>query len=165
VLLLVLLGEIALARGTAKAKILPWAKKKMERRYSVAIVVAALFIAAAVLNLGAAPPNSASAANLTILVPLKMGFNEFVNWSSPDRPVRPNSAIEFSGFSVEVFRECIKHLDHSIDYTLVPFGDGINDPSYVKIVEKLVSGVYSSRHVFSSSLLHWKLNKSVVTNS
>jgi hypothetical protein len=110
----------------------------MERTSGAIVVV--VFASAAILI--TIPPNSASAANLTILVPLKMGFNEFVKWEARDElPITPDSELNFSGFVVEVFRECIKRLDYSLDYTLVGFGDGINDPSYAGIVQKLVSGV------------------------
>jgi hypothetical protein len=113
----------------------------MERRSGAIVAVI-------VVILITAPPNSVSAANLTILVPLKMGFNEFVRWSSPDRPVTPDSAISFSGFVIEVFRECIKRLDYPVNYTLVGFGDGIDDPSYAGIVDKLVSGVIAPPRCF-----------------
>jgi hypothetical protein len=110
----------------------------MERRLAT---IAAVVVLAAILIM--APPISASATNLTILVPLKKGFNEFVRWSSPDSPVMPDSTVAFSGFVIEVFRKCINRLNDSINYTLVPFGDGIDDPSYGDIVKMLVSGVYS----------------------
>jgi hypothetical protein len=104
----------------------------MEQKLRFCIVA---FIALAPLALDAA-----NAANLTILVPLKKGFEEFVRWESASgTPIAANSTITFSGFAIEVFRECMKRLGYN--YELKAYGDGITDPSYEALVQKLVSGV------------------------
>ena len=84
---------------------------------------------------------ASESANLKILVPLKLGFEEFVSWKSSEIPVTPNSVVNFSGFAIEVFRKCVEKLGYSINYTLVPFGDGVSDPTYNDLVQKLVSKV------------------------
>ena len=74
--------------------------------------------------------------------PLKMGFEEFVSWAPSERPVTSDSTVNFTGFAIEVFRECIRKLDYTVNYTLVGYGDGINDPDYNQLVQKLVSKVF-----------------------
>mgnify|MGYP000429769316 FL=1 len=86
----------------------------------------------------------ADATTLKILVPLKMGFEEFVSWAPSERPVTSDSTVNFTGFAIEVFRECIRKLDYTVNYTLVGYGDGINDPDYNQLVQKLVSKVLFS---------------------
>lgn len=83
----------------------------------------------------------ANAATLKILVPLKKGFEEFVRWKASKIPVTTNSTVNFTGFAIDVFHECIKRLDYTVEYKLTAFGDGVNDPLYDELVQKLVLGV------------------------
>ena len=84
-------------------------------------------------------PIVATTKDLKILVPFKMGFQEFVNWSSSDVSPTSNSTFHFSGFSVEVFRQCMKKLNYN--YTLKGFGNRDQTPDYTDLVQQLVSKV------------------------
>ena len=101
--------------------------------YSLLLIIATIIFVVQPL------PNVAATNDLKILVPFKMGFQEFVNWSSSDVPPTSNSTFNFSGFSVEVFRQCIEKLNYS--YTLIGYGDRNQTPNYNDLVQKLVSQV------------------------
>ena len=79
--------------------------------------------------------------NLKILVPLKLGFEEFVSWKSPDIPITSSSVINFSGFAIDVFQACIDKLSYKVNYTLIAYGGGVINPSYQGLVDKIVSQV------------------------
>jgi hypothetical protein len=66
-----------------------------------------------------------------------------VHWESASgRPITANSTITFSGFAIEVFRECMHHLNYTDnDYQLIGYGDGMNDPSYDDLIQSLVGWV------------------------
>ena len=85
--------------------------------------------------------HATNSSNLKILVPLKLGFEEFVSWQSSEIPVTPNSVVNFSGFAINVFQECVEKLNYRINYTLIGYGDGLVDPTYNDLVQKLVSKV------------------------
>ena len=79
--------------------------------------------------------------NLKILVPLKLGFQEFLQWHSLEIPITPNSSVNFSGFAIDVFQACINKLSYKVNYTFLAYGDGVNNPSYQDLVDKIVSQV------------------------
>ena len=79
--------------------------------------------------------------NLKILVPLKIGFQEYLQWQSSDKPITPNSSVSFSGFAIDVFQARINKLSYKVDYTLFAYGDGVTNPSYEDLVNKIVSQV------------------------
>ena len=85
-----------------------------------------------------------NSTNLKILVPLKLGFKEFVSWTSSEIPITPNSVVHFSGFAIEVFQKCVEKLNDPISFTLIGYGDGLVDPAYNDLVQKLVSKVLIS---------------------
>ena len=95
--------------------------------YSLLLIIATIIFVVQTL------PIVASTNDLNILVPLKMGFQEFVTWNSSDYP------DHFSGFSVEVFRQCMKKLNYN--YTLKGFGNRDQTPDYTDLVQQLVSKV------------------------
>ena len=79
--------------------------------------------------------------NLKILVPLKLGFQEYLQWQSSEIPITPTSSVNFSGFAIDVFQACINKLSYKVNYTLLGYGDGVTNPSYQDLVDKLVSQV------------------------
>ena len=77
--------------------------------------------------------------SINILVPLKLGFHEFVTWQSP--MITPtNATLTFSGFSIEVFERCVEiiNLNYTLNYTLIGYGDGISDPNYDQLLQALI---------------------------
>ena len=82
-----------------------------------------------------------NSTDLKILVPLKLGFQEFVSWIPSETPVTSNSVVNFSGFAINVFQECVEKLNYHLNYTLIGYGDGLVDPAYSDLVQKLVSKV------------------------
>ena len=79
--------------------------------------------------------------NLKILVPLKQGFPKYLQWQSLEIPITPNSSVSFSGFAIDVFQACIDKLSYKVNYTLIPYGDGITNPSYQGLVDNIASKV------------------------
>ena len=81
--------------------------------------------------------------SINILVPLKLGFQEFVRWASVETPPT-NASLTFSGFAIEVFERCVEKLDYTLNYTFIGYGDGITEPSYNGLLQALVdSEVYT----------------------
>jgi hypothetical protein len=76
--------------------------------------------------------------SIKMLVPLKLGFQEFVMWRSVGG--RNETELTFSGFSIEVFERCVEILksDHRLNYTFVAYGDGSIDPQYDGLLQELV---------------------------
>ena len=91
------------------------------------------FILQLLLVLASSSFSAQPADPLRVLVPLKLGFTQFVSWSG-----LPANA-SFDGFSVQVFRGAVQGLPFT--YNFVPFGDGRLDPSYDDMVEMVSNGV------------------------
>ena len=113
-----------------------------DHMYASMLVITALAIFFFPLNLPAALATDST--NFKILVPLKLGFKEFVSWTSSEIPITPNSVVHFSGFAIEVFQKCVEKLNDPISFTLIGYGDGLVDPAYNDLVQKLVSKVLIS---------------------
>ncbi|MCO5566685.1 hypothetical protein L7F22_020363 [Adiantum nelumboides] len=80
-------------------------------------------------------PCAADQEELRALVPLKSSFTEFVSWSGT-----PRNAT-FNGFSVDVFRNAALRLSvPGPSFSLIPFGDGLSDPSYDDMLLMLEQG-------------------------
>jgi hypothetical protein len=80
--------------------------------------------------------------SLNVLVPLKLGFQEFVAWrhsATNATTTTTTTSISFSGFSIEVFERCVEvvKLNHTLDYTFVGYGDGLTDPLYDGLLQTL----------------------------
>jgi hypothetical protein len=89
----------------------------------------------------------ASPKALKILVPLKQGFTEFVRWSS-NESIPTNATLQFSGFSIDVFKRCAEKLPYDLDYTFVGYDNGAVAPIYDNLLDAFVdSEVYKSRWV------------------
>mgnify|MGYP002776892982 CR=1 FL=1 len=87
-------------------------------------------------------------SSINILVPLKLGFLEFVRWASVETPPT-NASLTFSGFAIEVFERCVEKLDYPLNYKFIGYGDGITDPSYNDLLHALVdSEVYTYIHTY-----------------
>lgn len=102
------------------------------------VVLAVSIIVGSVLGGGGAADVDAYAGvqgGLRALVPLKTGFTEFVSWSGS-----PLNAT-FNGFCVEVFRYASLRLPSGpLNFSLLPFGDGLSSPSYDDMIQMLLQG-------------------------
>ena len=98
--------------------------------------------------------------SINILVPLKLGFQEFVRWASVETPPT-NASLTFSGFAIEVFERCVEKLDYTLNYTFIGYGDGINHPLYNDLLQTLVdSEVYTYIYIY----IHIYIFKSLKTS-
>lgn len=73
---------------------------------------------------------------LIIGVPKRVSFREFI------------SEIEgtelFKGYCIDVFTAALKLMPYPVPYKLVPFGDGINNPSCTDLVRLITTGVFDA---------------------
>ena len=106
------------------------------KKYAL-LLVATIFMTSIITPL----PILADNTNLKILVPLKQGFPKYLQWQSLEIPITPNSSVSFSGFAIDVFQACIDKLSYKVNYTLIPYGDGITNPSYQGLVDNIASKV------------------------
>jgi ionotropic glutamate receptor len=70
---------------------------------------------------------------LRIGVPLRTSYNEFV--------MRENGPDGVKGFSVDVFKSAISLLPYPVAYNFVLFGNGLKNPSYSDLVQKVSEDV------------------------
>ncbi|XP_047313549.1 glutamate receptor 3.6 [Impatiens glandulifera] len=73
---------------------------------------------------------------LRIAVPNRVSFLEFIEYV-PDLDM-------FKGYCIDVFIAAVNLLPYPVPYKLVPFGDGINNPSCTEIVRLMTAGVYDA---------------------
>ena len=107
------------------------------KKYAL-LLVATIFMTSIITPL---PILADDSTTLKILVPLKLGFKEYLEWQSSETLITPNSSVNFSGFAIDVFQACIEKLSYKVNYTLIPYGDGITNPSYQGLVDNIASKV------------------------
>ncbi|XP_023543521.1 glutamate receptor 3.6 isoform X1 [Cucurbita pepo subsp. pepo] len=83
---------------------------------------------------GWAFPNSGR--RLRIGVPRRVGYQEFVS--------QVEGTDMFRGYCVDVFTAAINLLPYAVPYKLIPFGDGLTNPSVTELVRLLTTGVFDA---------------------
>jgi ionotropic glutamate receptor len=73
---------------------------------------------------------------LTIGVPIKIGYPEFVSAKTDSAGV-----TTYHGFCIDVFETAITYLPYAVSYKFVPFGNGSVMPNYNELIEKIVTKV------------------------
>ncbi|KAJ9670961.1 hypothetical protein PVL29_027106 [Vitis rotundifolia] len=73
---------------------------------------------------------------LIIGVPDRVIYREFVS--------RVEGTDMFKGYCVDVFTAALSLLPYAVPYKLVPFGDGIHNPSCTDLVRMITTGVYDA---------------------
>lgn len=73
---------------------------------------------------------------LRIGVPNRVGFKEFV---SQERGTGTSK-----GFCIDVFTAAVNLLPYAVPYKFIPFGDGIKNPSYTELVNKITTGEFDA---------------------
>ncbi|CAK8569198.1 unnamed protein product [Lathyrus sativus] len=71
---------------------------------------------------------------LRIGVPIRASYREFVS------PVKGTDM--FKGFCIDVFVAAVNLLPYAVPYRLVPFGDGLKNPSYTEFVNLITTGYF-----------------------
>lgn len=70
---------------------------------------------------------------LRIGVPDRVSYREFVS--------RVNGTNIVQGYCIDVFHAAVKLLPYEVPYKFVPFGDGLENPSYSELVHMIDAGV------------------------
>ena len=70
---------------------------------------------------------------LIIGVPDRVSYHEFIS--------RVKGTDMFKGYCIDVFTAALSLLPYALPYKLVPFGDGINNPSCTGLVQLVTTGV------------------------
>jgi glutamate receptor, ionotropic, plant len=78
---------------------------------------------------------------LRLGVPLRTSYKEFV--------MQNNGPDGVKGFSVVVFKAAISLLPYPVSYEFVLFGDGLKNPSYSDLVQKVSQNVSKTPISFS----------------
>nr|XP_043625000.1 glutamate receptor 3.2-like isoform X2 [Erigeron canadensis] len=73
---------------------------------------------------------------LRIGVPLRVSFKETVT--------QVNGSHEIRGFSIDVFRAAVKLILYPVPYEFIMFGDGLKNPSYTELVNKVAYNVFDA---------------------
>ncbi|KAJ0968868.1 hypothetical protein J5N97_021745 [Dioscorea zingiberensis] len=73
---------------------------------------------------------------LRIGVPNRVSFKDFVSKDADTDRMR--------GYCIDVFTAAIDLLPYAVPYKLIPFGDGIQNPNYTDLVQKVASNVYDA---------------------
>lgn len=76
--------------------------------------------------------------HLMIGVPKRVSYKEFVS--------QVEGTDMFTGYCIDVFTAALNLLPYAVPYKLIPFGDGINNPSCSELVRLITTGV-SIMHV------------------
>lgn len=76
---------------------------------------------------------------LRIVVPRRTSFTEFVTEN--------NVTHKIEGYSIDVFEAALKHISYNIPHKFVPFGDGLNNPSYDELVRLVSEDVSLANHL------------------
>jgi ionotropic glutamate receptor len=74
---------------------------------------------------------------MRIGVPLRTSYKEFV--------MQDNGPDGVKGFAVDVFKAAISLLPYPVSYKFVLFGDGLKNPSYSELVQKVSENVSNIR--------------------
>lgn len=81
---------------------------------------------------GWAFPNSGR--YLRIGVPRRVSYQEFVS--------QVEGTDMFTGYCVDVFTAAINMLPYAVPYKLIPFGDGLTNPSETELIRLITTGVF-----------------------
>ncbi|KAF5960849.1 hypothetical protein HYC85_002058 [Camellia sinensis] len=73
---------------------------------------------------------------LRIGVPNHVSYREFV--------AKVPGTDTFKGYCIDVFTAAVNLLPYAVPYKLIPFGDGINNPSCTDLVRLITAGVYDA---------------------
>lgn len=73
---------------------------------------------------------------LIIGVPDRVSYREFIS--------RVKGTDMFKGYCIDVFTAALSLLPYAVPYKLVPFGDGIHNPSCTDLVRLITTGVYDA---------------------
>ncbi|GAB4848373.1 hypothetical protein Ancab_003068 [Ancistrocladus abbreviatus] len=73
---------------------------------------------------------------MRIGVPNRVSYREFIAYSP--------STGSFNGYCIDVFTAAVKLLPYALHYELLPFGDGINNPSCTELIEAMNAGKYDA---------------------
>ncbi|KAK6922493.1 Receptor, ligand binding region [Dillenia turbinata] len=73
---------------------------------------------------------------LRIGVPNRVSYREFITYV--------NTSDMFKGYCIDVFTAALNYLPYAVPYKLMPFGDGINNPSCTELVRLITTGVYDA---------------------
>ncbi|PSS36596.1 Glutamate receptor 3.6 like [Actinidia chinensis var. chinensis] len=73
---------------------------------------------------------------LRIGVPNRVSYREFI--------ANVPGTNMFKGYCIDVFTAALNLLPYAVPYTLIPFGDGINNPSGTELVRLMTTGVYDA---------------------
>lgn len=74
--------------------------------------------------------------HLNIGVPRRVSYREFVS--------QVEGTDLFKGYCIDVFTAALNLLPYAVPYKLIPFGDGINNPSSTELVHLITTGVYDA---------------------
>ncbi|KAH7851841.1 hypothetical protein Vadar_017175 [Vaccinium darrowii] len=73
---------------------------------------------------------------LRIGVPNRVSYREFIE--------EVPGTDRFKGYCIDVFTAALNLLPYSVPYKLIPFGDGVNNPSCTELVRLITTGVYDA---------------------
>ncbi|KAJ6366711.1 hypothetical protein OIU77_003148 [Salix suchowensis] len=74
--------------------------------------------------------------HLRIAVPSRVSYCEFVS--------QVPGTDKFAGYCIDVFTAAINLLPYAVPYKLIPYGDGVNNPSCTELVRLITAGVYDA---------------------
>uniref|UniRef100_A0A5B6ZS34 Glutamate receptor n=1 Tax=Davidia involucrata TaxID=16924 RepID=A0A5B6ZS34_DAVIN len=73
---------------------------------------------------------------LRIGVPNRVSYREFIT--------KVPGTDMFKGYCIDVFTAALNLLPYAVPYKLIPFGDGLNNPSCTELVSLITAGVYDA---------------------
>ncbi|CAN0873755.1 Glutamate receptor 3.6 [Linum grandiflorum] len=74
--------------------------------------------------------------HLVIGVPNRVSYREFVG------QVSGTTSDMFKGYCIDVFTAAVNLLPYAVPYKLIPFGDGVDNPSLTELIRLITTGVY-----------------------
>ena len=74
---------------------------------------------------------------LRIGVPNRISYREFVS--------QVEGVDMFNGYCIDVFTAALNFLPYAVPYKLIPFGDGLNNPSSTELVRLITTGVSTTK--------------------
>ncbi|KAI5319913.1 hypothetical protein L3X38_039621 [Prunus dulcis] len=72
--------------------------------------------------------------HLKIGVPKRVSFREFVSYAEGNDM--------FTGYCIDVFTAALNTLPYAVPYKLIPFGDGVKNPTSTELVHKIQTGEF-----------------------
>ncbi|XVF74083.1 hypothetical protein PTKIN_Ptkin13bG0032500 [Pterospermum kingtungense] len=73
---------------------------------------------------------------LRIGVPNRVGYREFVS--------RVQGTDTFKGFCIDVFTAAVNLLPYAVPYKFISYGDGLKNPNYMELVNKITTGDFDA---------------------